>query len=473
MQVILVIDADHDRLLETKEKLTDNFEVVIAHNREDTERILEEVLPDMIIVEYNEEIGFDTNYMKEIQEQPELCDIPFIFLSDTYNVKIESKCLTAGAAEFISRPFNDKKLLNRIKHSMEWQHRQRKLEIEVLRKVLEIEEQKAEVELQRALAESATKDPLTGLLSRESGLRKVNAILEKHCEGVFFMLDMDNFKAVNDTYGHIEGDKLLIRFAKTLEQEAGKDAIVGRIGGDEFFTFLPGKNSRKKVKEIAGRIVKSIERNIVSPGKLVRVTVSLGISTAPSDGENFVELYGRADKALYYVKKDGKNAYHFYGDTQSCTLSKKYTRVTLADITNNIGEKNIMNGSYMVDYDSFEKIYRFIERNVKRENRQVQCVLFTLFDENETIDNIDNMKSQMQVLEDAVCKTLRRGDVSTKYSMVQMLVLLMDVDEVNAIPVVNRIMRQYQEIADEDSMKLIYEIQPVKGDNIEIKEKNA
>lgn len=118
-----------------------------------------------------------------------------------------------------------------------------------------------------------------------------------------------------------------------------------------------------------------------------------------------------------------------------------------------------MEGSFVVEYESFEKIYRFLERNIARENRKVQCVLFTV-DEPEDKDFDEfALQRQMEHLQHAVVSALRRGDVITNYSESQMLVLLMDVDSENADLVVKRILERYKTESGEDDKEISYEIQ--------------
>lgn len=470
MQIIVVVDDEKMHLTEWKNALSAYFQVIPANSGKMALRILEEVLPDMIIVDLNMPNMSGFELMEQIHKNPEWSGIPVIISSDKEDIETEKMCFQKGAAEYLYYPFDKEVLLARVRHCMDTQYTRQRLEVEVLRKSLEIERKNAEMERQRSLTEAAMRDSLTGVLNRKDAVKQINSHLLSKSYGAFLILDIDNFKSVNDIYGHIEGDRLLIKFARTLEREAGEDALIARIGGDEFIAFFGHRMLKKELKEIASRIVKKVESEIISPGKLVRVTVSMGIAVAPADGTSFEELYAKADKALYFIKKEGKNAYHIFGDSKKATMGREVTHTTLSDIRKNMGEKIIMNGSYMVDYNSFEKIYRFIERNVKRENRQVQCVLFTLADTKEDIIETDAMKTEMEHLGNAVVQSLRKGDVSSYYSSSQLLVLLLDVDEVNAISVINRIMKQYQNLSEVKDMVLSYEIQKVTGEVSEVTE---
>lgn len=334
---------------------------------------------------------------------------------------------------------------------------------ELERMKISLERQLAEmtrtVEKQQRQIAMAGRDALTGLRNRAGVAEQINNLLRKENEGAFFIMDMDNFKNVNDTYGHIEGDRVLVRFAKALRDIMEPEDILARLGGDEFIIFSPGLTQRELICEKASRLVRYVEKKLVTPGRLVRVTVSMGIALAPTDGVTFENLYRNADMALYSVKNDGKNSFRFYSDIENKQKKKNNApKATLSEITAWIKE-NKMEGSFVVEYDSFEKIYRFLERNIAREDREVQCVLFTVEEpENGVFDEFE-MQRQMEHLQYAVTSALRRGDVTTNYSQSQMLVLLVDASTQNAKSVVERILNKYKTEMDENAKTISYEIQ--------------
>ena len=335
----------------------------------------------------------------------------------------------------------------------------RVVELERAKKSLELQlsEMAKMVAKQQEIIAQSKRDPLTGLRNRAGVSDQINNIVKNKKEGTFFIMDMDNFKSVNDTYGHIEGDKVLVRFAMALKKAVDANDIVARLGGDEFIIFSQGSMDTQCIKEKAIRIIRQIEKGLVSPGKLLKVTVSMGIAQAPFDGMTYESLYENADKALYCVKNEGKNNFKFYNEIKSKeeVNSIRRTQVSFAEITAKLREKK-MEGSFVVEYNNFEKIYRFMERNIAREKREVQCVLFTLDDKNGTSDEYE-VQRHMEHLQYAVASSLRKGDVTTKYSSSQMLALLMDVNKENAKIVINRIMDKYQNVAGEGCMNVDYD----------------
>ena len=128
------------------------------------------------------------------------------------------------------------------------------------------------------------------------------------------ILDMDNFKGINESYGHHFGDNVLIQAAKTLKSVFRSDDVLGRIGGDEFVIFMKDIDSRGKVEERAVQVCERFS-SLFDPS--LDVTCSIGIAMYPDHGTDNRELYQNADKALYQAKRFGKNMYMVYDTLNS------------------------------------------------------------------------------------------------------------------------------------------------------------
>ncbi len=155
-------------------------------------------------------------------------------------------------------------------------------------------------------------DMLTGLLMREEVVGYVKHLLEKKVPFSFIIVDIDNFKTVNDTLGHIKGDKVLAITARYLCEKTGSKGIVGRYGGDEFIIVLEGVTEYKDVWSLGHNINMNIGSLKSDEIRGLSITVTMGISRSPIDSTDYDELFALADKALYRGKMKGRNCFIIY-----------------------------------------------------------------------------------------------------------------------------------------------------------------
>lgn len=174
------------------------------------------------------------------------------------------------------------------------------------------EKKKKELELQ----ERAEKDGLTGLYNAETVKIKVDTFLESlwAMEGkhIFALMDLDNFKEINDTFGHQCGDRVLKDVADTLRKKIRRDDIIGRLGGDEFVFMLLNVQEFSSVENIFKELGEELNKTYQKDGKAVTISASFGIAIAPEQGSIFQELYRKSDQVLYEVKRTRKNGYRLY-----------------------------------------------------------------------------------------------------------------------------------------------------------------
>lgn len=171
-----------------------------------------------------------------------------------------------------------------------------------------------EIELQT----KADKDALTGLYNKGATTRLIENAMETYYEsnrlGAILMIDLDNFKAVNDNLGHATGDEVLQTVGEKLQNAfKGKD-IVGRIGGDEFMVFMQDLHTVDDPLNMALSLCENIRHTYCGIDIEITVTSSIGIAICPEHGSSFEELYKKADEALYAVKNGGKNSACIYCD---------------------------------------------------------------------------------------------------------------------------------------------------------------
>lgn len=157
-------------------------------------------------------------------------------------------------------------------------------------------------------------DSLTGLKNRAAFEAELSRRLRRRNNGLaLMMIDIDNFKFVNDRLGHAKGDQVLKYTAKILEEEAGDRSVAARVGGDEFVVILPEK-TKAEIREMAKRMIVKINREYEHLRTEIGVDVSISMGVAFTDGDTTLEiLYDQADQALYRSKENGKNQYTIHG----------------------------------------------------------------------------------------------------------------------------------------------------------------
>lgn len=158
--------------------------------------------------------------------------------------------------------------------------------------------------------ELAHKDSLTGIYNRSCFKTLLENYLEQQGNGALFMMDMDNFKQVNDRFGHQAGDEVLRKFGQVL-LELKENVLSCRIGGDEFCLFYKEASDVKELETLAKKIGSSFQEKMSKEKYAGITTVSIGIArTMDAAGRNFEKLYSSADKALYVAKHRSKNTYY-------------------------------------------------------------------------------------------------------------------------------------------------------------------
>ena len=304
----------------------------------------------------------------------------------------------------------------------------------------------------------AVADALTGLYNRNYAEFKIGRLIEDGHFGALLMIDIDNFKQINDTFGHIAGDKTLLIFAETLRATTKPEDVLCRLHGDEFIVFLTDVFERREVAREAQNILDMLAGTLQKLHGISAVTVSIGIALYPMDGKSFEMLYNNAGKSLYYVKRNGKNKYFFYSDEKP----KDQNQDTITDL-NHIrrmieGRMETEQGLFRVEYEDFRKMYNYISRGVKRNHQQVQTLLFTLSLSNFRGKEV-HPEEAMKTLELAVASSLRMVDVGTQYSSIQYMVILMDADLENGKRVADRVIKLFYKMYGGRDVAVTYDIQ--------------
>lgn len=184
--------------------------------------------------------------------------------------------------------------------------------VKVIGKLINIDIQKKELEI---LQIKSQLDPLTNVFNKAVSKEKIEEKLlhstqeESHA---LMIIDIDNFKRINDNYGHILGDRVLVNIMSHVRHMFREEDIVGRIGGDEFIVFMSHVNTQADIAKKAARLCTAFQNRYRAEDIEIEVTGSIGIAVFPQDGSDYETLLEKADKALYEVKAEGKNSYNFY-----------------------------------------------------------------------------------------------------------------------------------------------------------------
>ena len=170
-------------------------------------------------------------------------------------------------------------------------------------------------------------DVLTGLSNRahlndwlEAAMAQARA---GQSSGSILYIDLDDLKTVNDTLGHTYGDAIIVEAGKRIRREAGENAFVGRIGGDEFVVVLPECCDRRDSAVIADRIIQALCQETEVFGEIFHLSASVGVAMYPEDGDTVDEILKNVDNAMYFAKQSGKNCWKFYDtDMQAAAYEK-------------------------------------------------------------------------------------------------------------------------------------------------------
>ena len=175
--------------------------------------------------------------------------------------------------------------------------------VKVVGKLADISRQRSR---EQELREQAMRDVLTGIYNK-AGEKLIDGMVKEKGQGLFLMLDLNDFKSINDTMGHAAGDAILTELGRVLKGNCRENDIVARIGGDEFVMFLPGVFDRQTGKRKIGEIQESLRTVRISTWGIRGIKASIGAALCPEDGMDYGTLYKAADEAMYQAKEQSKN----------------------------------------------------------------------------------------------------------------------------------------------------------------------
>lgn len=299
---ILIVDENDDTRYNLHFLLKE-YAIIEASTINSMWEILEtNIQPDCIIINISLSGGRALAAVKEISCHPQFQEIPLLFLADHNDHLAVEQGFSFGCVDYIRQPFHAIEICARISAA--------------------IRRHNYTLRLKKQLSY----DPLTGLLNRNAFHQKILSPMDYHRQkGIHFslaMLDLDNFKEINDNYGHLAGDLVLHKFSQLCMRNLRQKDIIARYGGEEFIILLTNANALNASKALDRIRNLCINYPLEVNGRLIKLTFSGGIvdsSDFYTYSKNIEELISIADNRLYIAKNNGKNKIIYKNET--CTKS--------------------------------------------------------------------------------------------------------------------------------------------------------
>jgi two-component system cell cycle response regulator len=304
---ILLLNPDKRATEDLSKKLSNvGFEVLVANNLDTALKSIEEVTPSVIIFDLSMQSSNGKEILTILKSKGTLVNTPLIALSKNANEDSLVHAFLQGANDYVGIPFQFKELLARINN-----------QIQIRNKIKDLEEKNNELIKRNAVLEQlAITDSLTELYNKGYILKRLESELirsARYKESIsLIIIDIDYFKKINDSLGHIAGDNILRELSKILVKSVRDVDVVARYGGEEFIVVCPN-TSISGAAILAERIRENVQNTVFNPGNIdLKLTISLGVSSlSPSstinDDTTASKLIEEADLALYKAKSSGRN----------------------------------------------------------------------------------------------------------------------------------------------------------------------
>ena len=419
---IVVVDDEPISLKNAKMLLnTEDIRVSCLRSGKELLEFLETNKPDLILLDVMmpEMDGFETiAALRQFEKQNKRPWTPVIFLTGENDSEIERRGLKEGASDFIHKPFDRDVLIKRITNNIESARR--------------IEN----------LTEEATTDKLTGFLNKASGTRKISELCHEK-NGALVLFDLDNFKLVNDLFGHDMGDKILVAFSGILSHNVRADDITCRVGGDEFLAFLPDLTSEDSIASLTDRINAQLSYEadkLMGTDHGIPLGVSVGAAFCPVHSDKYDHLFQLADTALYKAKQNGKHGCSVYESASENGYNEDDLCAEIDRVSQIMEERGDKSGALVLGKDAFSWNYRFITRFIERYDVVATRILFALKRNDGVMVSPDICLKFSQVMQ----KRLRRSDILYQNRPNQFFVVLPLLSLEDAPKVVDRILSGWE-----------------------------
>jgi len=335
--ILIVDDAKVDLCILRRTLESEGYKVLEASSGDSALSVANCVLPELIILDIMMPgiDGFET--CQKLKENASTANIPVIFVTAKTQSEDIVKGFSVGGVDYITKPFKKEEVLAHVathlkisRLTKDLLENNRKLERRTDELTQANKRLKKEIamrkEAEEKLAYAATHDALTGLPNRllfNDRLELAIASAQRNQEKICIMLiDLDQFKEVNDTLGHSAGDQLLQEFGNRLVNLLRKSDTVARIGDDEFILLLPDIKQTESVDKVAQLIIEAIRKPFVIARHEIYITASIGIIIYPENGEDVETLIKKADITMYRAKESGRDCYKYWEETECVKINQ-------------------------------------------------------------------------------------------------------------------------------------------------------
>ena len=306
-----------------------------ATNGELALQFVQTTLPDLILLDIFMPGMDGYELCRRLKADERTRDIPVIFVSSAGQELDKLKAFSSGGVDYVVRPLQVEEVLARIRTHLSLRNLQKKLEDLVEARTAELIETNLRLQAENAERKQAEfrirymahYDALTGLPNRvllQDRIQKAVDYANRNRKQIAVLfVDLDHFKNINDSLGHMVGDSLLQLVAQRLQQCLRKHDDVGRLGGDEFVLCLPLMHGRDDAALVAQKVLDALHQPFILNTMEMHVGASIGIGLYPDDGANVETLMRAADMAMYYAKETGRSNYKFFTPSLSKSVEQR------------------------------------------------------------------------------------------------------------------------------------------------------
>ncbi|MGI1678718.1 MAG: diguanylate cyclase [Cellvibrionaceae bacterium] len=295
MPKILIVDDDNDSMNLLSFELEDEgHDVITVTNGQECLDQVKGLNPDIILLDLNMPILNGMETLRKLKSELATSSIPVIMLTCDDDKKSIVEAMDIGAHDYVNKPMNYSILSARMRSALRLRESQRQLSV-----------------ANQNLAKIAYKDPLTDTYNRRYFSSRATSEFNKarryNRQFSVIMLDVDNFKSLNDMYGHAMGDTALVELAEMCKTHIRTEDFIGRMGGEEFCICCP-ETHIEGATNLAERMRLSIlNHKFIHAENSCSCTVSFGVTELLETDSDFDHVYDRADKLLYQAKEQGRN----------------------------------------------------------------------------------------------------------------------------------------------------------------------